>query len=813
MNKPSLSTFFALLLLVAVVISCQNKRSGTPRVLVYSNDSTFASDRAAAFASLQKLGRQNDFLVDTTSSADLFMEDSLQNYAAVIFLNTVGDALDNYQEADFQRYINAGGGFVGIHSAASTEIDWRWYGRLVGGTYAADSSEVKEGTIIVNDTKHSASEVVPQGWVIADDWHTFTDFNDQVNVLLSVGEEVFKASVNQTPISWYHPYDGGRSFYTSIGGQGSNYSDETFLAHLAAGIEYAIGDNLELDYSEATTLRVPASEGFQKVTVAEGEFYEPTEMTILPNLDILVAQRRGELMLFNKQARTVKQVGFLDVYHETQEPNVNAEEGFMGLTVDPNFAENNYIYTFYSPKDTSVNRLSRFVFENNKLDLSSEKVILEFYSQRDICCHTGGSLAFGKDHTLFLSTGDNSTPFDEPGEAFVNKGYSPRDLRKGHEQYDASRSAGNTNDLRGKVLRIEINQDGSYDIPQGNLFAAGQENTRPEIYVMGSRNPYRISIDKKTGYLYWGDVGPDANEDGENRGPRGYDEVNQAREAGFFGWPFFVANNYAYYPYDYQTGKSGEPYDATRPINNSPNNTGLTELPAATPAFIWYPYGASPDFPQVGSGGRNAMTGPVYDSKLFPSETRYPEYYDGKLIIYDWIRGWVKAVSMFPNGDFNKMEPFISHIKFNSPIDMEVGPDGKIYVLEYGSGWFSKNKDSGLSWVDYSEAAGQNGSAKAPDANGAAGTTMGHQQGTMPKGESLIAASDCKSCHSLDTKSVGPTYQAVAERYRNDKNATDLLVKKIRGGGSGNWGEVAMAAHPGLEQSDVEEMVKWILSQ
>lgn len=811
MNKTLLSIPVALLLFAAIFSSCQKTRSGTPRILVYSNDSTFSDARQSAFVSLEKLGQEHDFLVDTTSDAALFVEDSLRNYSAVVFLNTLGDALNNYQEADFQRYINAGGGFVGVHSAANTEIDWGWYGRLVGGYFSDVSTDAKEGSIVVVDKKHAAGKTIPEGWRIKDEWYVFKEFYDKVNVLLTVETDVFAPQVDKAPVSWYHDYEGGRSFYTSIGGQASNYSDPTFLEHLLGGIKYAIGNNPKLDYSKTTTLRVPAADGFQKVSMAEGEFYEPTEMAILPNLDILIAQRRGELILFNKEENSVSQVGLLDVYHETQVPNVNAEEGFMGLTIDPDFANNNYIYTFYSPKDTSVNRLSRFVFKNNKLDMSSEKIILQFYSQRDICCHTGGSLAFGKDNILFLSTGDNSTPFDEPGEKYVSKGYSPRDLRPGHEQYDVSRSSANTNDLRGKVLRIKINADGSYDIPEGNLFAQGKEKTKPEIYAMGMRNPYRISIDKKTGYLYWGDVGPDASEDGEKRGPRGYDEVNQARTAGFFGWPFFIGDNYSYYEFNYGTGESGSTYDPQKPVNNSPNNTGLTELPSARPAFIWYPYAASPDFPQVASGGRNAMAGPVYYTELYPSESRYPDYYDGKLIIYDWIRGWVKAVSMLPNGDFNKMEPFIPQIKFNSPIDMEVGPDGKIYVLEYGSGWFSKNEDSGLARIDYSANPAAKVSAGAAGAQ-AVNTTMGHQQPVMAKGESLIAASDCKSCHSVDKKSVGPTYKAVAERYRDNKDASDLLTKKIMNGGSGNWGEVAMAAHPGLEESDVKEMVSWILS-
>ena len=329
-------------------------------------------------------------------------------------------------------------------------------------------------------------------------------------------------------------------------------------------------------------------------------------------------------------------------------------------------------------------------------------MILQFYSQRGICCHTGGSIAFGPDGSLFVSAGDNSTPFDEPKQKFVNHGFAPLNDASGHLQYDARRSAGNTNDLRGKIIRIKPNLDGTYSIPDGNLFPKGTPNTRPEIYVMGNRNPYRISVDQKTGFLYWGEVGPDAGSDSlDTRGPRGYDEVNQARKAGYFGWPLFVGDNYPYHAYDYTTGTSGPAFDPNKPMNESHNNTGLKDLPSAQPAFIWYPYAATGDFPSVGTGGRNAMAGPIYYSEMYPAETRMPDYYNGKFFIYDWIRGWVKAVTMLPNGDLDKIEPFMSTTKLNSLIDMEMGPDGKLYYLEYGNGWFTKNPEAGISRIDF----------------------------------------------------------------------------------------------------------------
>ncbi|MGY8712038.1 PQQ-dependent sugar dehydrogenase, partial [Bradyrhizobium sp. 18BD] len=180
-------------------------------------------------------------------------------------------------------------------------------------------------------------------------------------------------------------------------------------------------------------------------------------------------------------------------------PGVNAEEGMLGLAKDPDFAKNHWIYIYYSPADSSVNRLSRFTFEGDTITKKTEKVILEVKAQREICCHTGGSIAFGPgpDKILFFSAGDNSTPFDEKGQKYVSSGYAPLDDRPGHYQFDARRSAGNTNDLRGKIMRLKINDDGTYDIPAGNLFPKGTPKTRPEIYVMGDRNPYRISVDQK----------------------------------------------------------------------------------------------------------------------------------------------------------------------------------------------------------------------------------------------------------------------------------------------------------------------------
>lgn len=695
--------------------SCNNNtRNEKPTVLVFAKTAGYVhASIPKGIEAIVKLGKENDFKVDTTSNAANFNEDELKKYSAVIFLNTTGNVLDYKQEIAFERYIQSGGGFVGVHAATDTEYSWNWYGKLVGA-YFKSHPKTQEAKFIIKDKNFGATSFFTDTvWTRTDELYNYKKMNPDVNVLITIDESSYEGGENgdSHPMSWYHEYDGGRSFYTELGHTDESYVEENYLKHLLGGIKYAIGKNEKLNYQNAKSELPPDEDRFIKTPLSLGEFFEPTEMTILPNLDILVAQRRGEIMLYKHDTKELSQVASFDVYHKTlNTPNVNAEEGVMGLQKDPNFATNNWVYIYYSPAgDKWVNRLSRFTFKDDVLDRESEKIILEVGSQREICCHTGGSIAFGPNGLLFLSTGDNSTPFNERGEKYVNSGYAPLNDTPGHKQYDARRSSGNTNDLRGKILRIKLNDDGTYDIPEGNLFPKGTDKARPEIYTMGHRNPYRISVDQKNGNLYWGDVGPDARNDSlETRGPRGYDEVGQARKAGNYGWPLFIADNQAYREYNYETGEIGIKFDVEKPLNNSRNNTGLVELPPGQSAFIWYPYVASSEFPQVGTGGRNAMAGPVYYNDMFPKETALPEYYNEKVIIYEWIRGWMKAVTLEPNGDFSKMEPFAPLIDLNNLIDMEVGPDGRIYLLEYGSGWFSKNDDSGLSYIDF------NGGNRAP---------------------------------------------------------------------------------------------------
>ncbi|MEA1785991.1 ThuA domain-containing protein [Arenibacter sp. GZD96] len=941
----------ALACCLILFVGCTGKqREGNAKVLVFSKTMGFKhASIPKGIEALQKLGSENNFQVDTTKNAALFTDENLQQYSAIVFLSTTGNVLDAKQEAAFERYIQAGGGFVGIHAATDTEYDWGWYTKLVGAQFLSHPSGTPEADFIITDRNFPATEFFTDTvWHRTDELYNYKNMNPDVNVIMTLDESTYEGGQNgdHHPIAWYHEYDGGRAFYTGGGHTDESYTEDLFLKHVLGGIQYAIGKNEILDYGKATSQIPPDTNRFSKVPLVGGDFFEPTEMTILPNNDILIGQRRGEILHYSATTNEMKQVALLDVYFKTlQTPGVNAEEGLMGLQKDPDFAVNNWVYVYYAPTGEAwTNRLSRFKFIDGVFDTATEQVILTVDSQREICCHTGGSIAFGPDNLLYLSTGDNSTPFNEKDQKYVNNGFAPLNDAPGHEQFDARRSSANTNDLRGKILRIKVNEDGSYDIPEGNLFPVGTDKTRPEIYTMGHRNPYRISVDPKNGYLFWGDVGPDARADSlGTRGPKGYDEMNLAIKAGNFGWPMFIGNNSAYHNYNYETGVSGEAFDPAKPINDSRNNTGLRELPPAVPAYVYYPYDETPSFPQVGTGSRNAMAGPTYYSDLFPNGGSLPAHYNGKTIIYEWMRGWMFAVSLFKDGTFNKMEPFASDIKLSNLIDMELGPDGRLYLLEYGSGWFSKNDDSGLSYIEFNggnrppvidnlivdtdtgklpltvtakvtaedlegdsvsylwdfgngdtkettvpevaytyenggdyklsvevkdtKGASANSSSvsivagnsrpqvtidlqggnssffiagqpisykvNVTDADGTedidldnvfvsvdymegmdqANNSLGHQQvSAAVTGKALTEGMDCKSCHKEAEKSIGPSYLQIAEKYKNDRRATAYLQKKIVSGGSGVWGEVAMAAHPNITDDETRQIALYIRS-
>ncbi len=412
---------------------------------------------------------------------------------------------------------------------------------------------------------------------------------------------------------------------------------------------------------------------------------DPMEIAVAPNGDLYVVEREGRILRVRPQTGGVFEIGRLEVAARRESgPSspVAAEEGLLGIALDPKFQQNQRLFLYYCDPVKTLARLSRFTLRDGKLDRSSELMLFEIPIERDKSnCHNAGSLAFGPDGLLFLSTGDNTNPFESSGHA-------PIDNREGRVHWDAQRSAGNSNDLRGKILRIRPTEKG-YEIPAGNLFPKGTPQTRPEIYVMGCRNPFRMSIDSRKNIVYWGEVGPDAQNDGP-RGQRGYDEVNQATKAGNFGWPFVIANNKPYPIVDFATGKPGEMTDPFAPKNPGARNTGLTTLPPAQPALIYYPYAASAEFPVMGSGSRNAMAGPVFYYDANRKWNLLSSADDHTLLTYDWARGRIFKAKLDNQEKLQSLQPFVD--KLMHPMDLEAASDGTLWLLEYGTNWYF-NKD------------------------------------------------------------------------------------------------------------------------
>ena len=876
--------FLGILLPLGALLACSAPQTRVQRTevhLLYIQPEADASPAAAQ--ALQTAATAAGWAFSQESSLDWVDEDSLAPFGVLVLDGITGDSLDPRQQRDLERYVAAGNGLICLDCRLDNPYAWAWMGQLM--TQAGAEPAVTP----VRDAQGTQPET-----------H------------LAAGA--------------------GRIVLTSAAG--------LVAADLPRTLTYALGDN-SYDYGPVTTPRAPRADRFTRLVLDDYDVDEPMELAVMPDGKVIFIERRGRMKLYDPATEATRLLATFDVCVDG-----NYEDGLLGLTLDPDFAHNGYLYLYYSPGSDCARpqTLSRFTMYKDSLILASEKVILEVPVQRETCCHSGGSLTFGPDGNLYLSTGDNTSSKESDG-------YTPTDERPGRGPFDAQKSSANTHDLRGKVLRIRPTAFGTYKIPDGNLFPRDGSQGRPEIYAMGCRNPFRISVDAKTGYLYWGDVGPDVGVDGRY-GPQSYDEWNQARTAGNYGWPYFVADNQAYRDRDFAVDTVGPYYDAAQPVNLSPHNTGSQVLPPARPAFIWYPYGLSDSFPMLGIGSRSAMAGPVFyqDQYAAGSAVRFPAYYDGKLFIYEWARSWIKVVTLDEAGQLAQIEDFLPEMPLSKPIDLEFGPDGAMYLLEYGQNYFMNNPEARLVKIEYAagnrlpqplatvdepegaaphtahfsaagsfdydredsvltylwyftdslqpqatgpevaftfaepgtyepilavvDQAGDTARARLslrvgnappaidlelsgnrsfffggqplayevvirdPEDQAAGGISAARTQvswvyaaeghdlevllgegGSLPEGSMLhldglrlINSSDCKSCHNLEVKSIGPSYREVSRRYLGDPGAVAYLAQKIITGGNGVWGEKIMAGHPQHSLDETQAMARYILS-
>lgn len=550
----------------------------------------------------------------------------------------------------------------------------------------------------------------------------------------------------------------------------TRFSQTVLAVFFTLGITHSLADDL------------PPDSHFRMEVLATG-LADAMEMELLPNGEVLIVQRVGGIRIWSPETGELRDYDHIDVIIG-EWGKYARESGLLGVTLDPNFAENRWLYVFYSPVEPDEHRISRFVMGED--GLKDEKIMLRFHADRkDRVCHEGGALEFGPDGLLYISVGDNTCPFESDGSA-------PIDETPGRETFDAQRSAANSNDLRGSILRIRPLADGTYDIPSGNLFAPGTPKTRPEIFVMGCRNPWRISIDPETSDVYWGEVGPDAAETNE-RGPVGYDEINQAQKAGYYGWPYVIAEDIPYRDYDFVKKSLGSLFEPQALVNDSPNNTGLRELPEPVPAFRHMPRSSWCAGPVI----RPAAEGADLHADALPPS------FDDKLITYDWNNGRVELTTLGDDGAPLGHVQWLADKRIIHPSDMILAPDRRLYILEYGSRWHS-NTDGRLLRVSYTEdGAGNEETIRDPRMTG------------LPEdhpGTELLSKSICLSCHQSQNPSVGPSYTDVALKYGAQDDARSYLISKIKSGSANVWGQIPMPPQTLHTDEELGQIVDAILT-
>lgn len=434
---------FITLLAAPVIAEAATAAEPAFKVLVFSKTTGFRHDSIPeGIAAVQKLGQENNFAVDTTEDSALFTDENLAKYQAVVFMSTTGDPLGTQEQKDaFQRYIQKGNGFAGVHAAADSGYNWAWYGKLVGA-YFKQHPAIQQATVKVEDPSHPSTKDLPTTWIRTDEWYDYqANPRGTVHVLTSMDEKSYTGATMGAdhPNTWCQDFDGGRSWYTGLGHQKENYSEPNFLKLLLGGIQTAAGA-VKADCSASQ------SASFEKVTL-DDDTSNPMMVDVAKDGRVFYVDRLGEVKIIKPAGGTVT-AAKLNVFTAN-------ESGLLALALDPGFDSNHWVYLYYSPTGTNVDRLSRFTVTGDIVDLTSEKKLLDVPVQRAECCHHGGGMVIDpKTGNLWLATGDNTNPF-------ASDGYAPLDEQSGRSSWDSQRTAGNTNSLSGKLLRIHPEADGT----------------------------------------------------------------------------------------------------------------------------------------------------------------------------------------------------------------------------------------------------------------------------------------------------------------------------------------------------------------
>ena len=447
----------------------------------------------------------------------------------------------------------------------------------------------------------------------------------------------------------------------------------------------------------AQTCAFPAATDYKVVEVMKG-MTDPDHMAVLPDGQVFAIEQWSGKVWLGAVGKAAVVVGTVPT-----NKGRSIEDGMLGIVADLDYATTHWLYNLHTPSTLGSNRITRYTVTNGAL--TNPKMIMEY--PRTISTgvqedqrHAGGGMAWnGRTKDLYISTGDDTHPF---GARSV---YGPRD--PDNSNVNALRTASNTNDLRGKCLRIRpipfpdsqtpsAGVGSTYNIPTGNLFPTGTlpaGKTRPEIYSMGHRNAYRVKTDSITGWAFVGEVGADADDYDDSKGPPGFDKITLLKGASNAGWPFVNGNLEPYKVQSYEKAyldagyAAGAPFNLKSMKNLSTFNTGLTDLPPVNvgPLVYYSAKGLQKGVStKMGSGSETIISGPTYDfNPDLKSDVKLPPYFHRKIIFGDYSRHYIWLMTVDTDGALKELEKVRTG---PNVIDMDIGPDGTLYYLDYGAG-------------------------------------------------------------------------------------------------------------------------------
>lgn len=624
----------------------------------------YSQSNASARAFIERISSRNHWKPTFTTDPLAFTIDSLQQYSALLFVNNVGNTVDSTLHQDVEQYMRNGGGVVFLHASIDANQSWEFYSTMVG-VRSNSVTESQTAVMHVLDQQHPSTAHGGLIWTVHDRiLNLENNLRQNAHVLATVDNRSIRAGTMglDHPISWCAQIDRGRSWVTTLGFEPEVYNNPTIERHLEQGIRWAAH---EID-GDASAFRY---QSYSMQTVAE--IRGLACLTSLPTQKLFAATRRGEFYVVERDGSAHRKAGEILVSH-------GGEDGTLGAIADTRRTDSAIVYVLSADRRTDTVSVYRIVIEADTIVPRATQTLLSFPYQSAATYHVGGGLTFNRlTGDLYIGTGDNTH-----GEGVG--GYPAMDERPGRETFDAQRTSANSMSHRGKILRIRPHIDGlGYSLPNDNLSANEADSVLPEVYAMGFRNPFRISIDPLSGVLMVGDVGPNPWPIQEVFGDvRGVDELNYVTKPGNFGWPYFVGNNAAFNLVDMgPPPKSRGPNSPNAPFNFSPNNTGKKTLPRAIPSIYEYS-DWDPDSALCGKpAGRAICAGPRMSFAEDRSANALPLHLQDFWLLYDFSRGWIRCFRVDTTGHILAGFPLYLRPDSSAILDIEFTEDGELYAL------------------------------------------------------------------------------------------------------------------------------------